>query len=172
VRLNGFQWRSENVSAEGRRDGSVEVSVRINSVAMSATLDTVAADDLGKFIIDQGIAHRAVLREQEQLVERVLEPMLPPHLARLRAGAEASFAGFDREQLALAVELVVSTQFGSTSLIQRKLRVGLVKARQIMDELERLGVVAPETQPAKARDVLVSPGWQLPEASAGGEHDA
>jgi len=164
VRLNGFQWRSENVLAEGKRDGSVEVSVRINGVAMSSTLDTLAADDLAKFIIDQGIAHRAALREQDQMVERLLEPALPPHLAR--------FYGFDREQLAMAVELVTTTQFGSRSMIQRRLRVGFAKAGRIMDELERLGVLAPETQPAKARDVLVSPGWRLPEASADGKGDS
>ena len=163
MRLNRFQWRSESVSAEGMRDGSVEVAVRINGVAMSATLDTVEADDLAKFIIDQGIAHRSALREQERVAEVVLEPTLPPVFAEIRTAADASHTVMDREQLAMAVDLVVSTQFGSTSLIQRRLRVGLTRARQIMDELERLGVVAQETQPAKVRDVLVSPGWKLPE---------
>jgi len=76
---------------------------------------------------------------------------------------ETSFVGRDRELLVDAVELVVTTQFGSMSMIQRWLRVGLVRACQIMDELERLKVVAPPVGQFRSRAVLVSPGWRLPE---------
>jgi len=65
--------------------------------------------------------------------------------------------GFDTpEQIAAARELVIKTQFGSTSLIQRKLRFGFAKATRIMDELERQGVVGP-ADGAKAREVLIGP---------------
>jgi len=113
--------------------------------------------------------HGAYVSEEE--TARVVDfwkakavPGTPAPLATDASAVEADddeageAATFDDELIREAARLVVTHQQGSTSLLQRRLKVGYSRAGRLMDQLEQLGVVGP-FQGSKARDVLVDERW-------------
>jgi S-DNA-T family DNA segregation ATPase FtsK/SpoIIIE len=110
----------------------------------------------GAWVTDKEIHEvTAFIRNQREVVyENSVEGLgLPP--GQGSGDGDGSLLGDGDELLDQAAELVIRSQLGSTSMLQRKLKVGFARAGRLMDLMEEKGLVGP-SQGSKARDVLIT----------------
>ncbi len=133
--------------------GGAEKLVGLGDMLVVTARDPKPERIQGAFVTESEI-HAVVdwVRQQGQTQYRDEEVF---EVAQAAAEVEDEFEGEDPELMRQAMELVVRSQLGSTSMLQRKLRIGFARAGRVMDILEIKGIVGP-SEGSKAREVLMT----------------
>ena len=133
--------------------GGAEKLVGLGDMLVVTARDPKPERIQGAFVTEREV-HAVVdwVRQQGKTEYRDEEVFEVAHAA---SEAEEDFDGEDPELMRQAMELVVRSQLGSTSMLQRKLRIGFARAGRVMDILEMKGVVGP-SEGSKAREVLMT----------------
>ncbi len=133
--------------------GGAEKLVGLGDMIVVTARDPKPERIQGAFVTEREV-HGVVdwVKQQREALYREAEVF---EVAERKTEATDEFEGEDPEVIRQAIELVVRSQLGSTSMLQRKLRIGFARAGRVMDILERRGIVGP-SEGSKARAVLVS----------------
>jgi S-DNA-T family DNA segregation ATPase FtsK/SpoIIIE len=133
--------------------GGADKLVGLGDMLVVTARDPKAERIQGSFVSEAEI-HQAVgwVKEQRDAQYRDSEVF---EQAKQQAADVQEFDGEDPEIMRQAIELIVRSQLGSTSMLQRKLRIGFARAGRVMDILEAKGIVGP-SEGSKARSVLVT----------------
>jgi S-DNA-T family DNA segregation ATPase FtsK/SpoIIIE len=133
--------------------GGAEKLVGLGDMIVVTARDPKPERVQGAWVSEEEI-DRVVLWVREQQKARYVEQVTEEQ-ADAAGAADDQFEGEDPDIVREAIDLVVRSQLGSTSMLQRKLRIGFARAGRVMDILERKGIVGP-SEGSKARAVLVS----------------
>jgi S-DNA-T family DNA segregation ATPase FtsK/SpoIIIE len=135
--------------------GGAEKLVGLGDMIVVTARDPKPERVQGAWVSEEEV-HRVVEWVKEQQAARYESAVLEHAEEAAASGSAAEVDGEDAVIVNEAIELVVRSQLGSTSMLQRKLRIGFARAGRVMDILERRGIVGP-SEGSKARTVLVTP---------------
>ncbi len=134
--------------------GGAEKLVGLGDMIVVTARDPKPERIQGAWVSEEEV-HAVVAWVREQQRAMYVEQVTEEQTDTAAAETDEEFEGEDPAIVRGAIELIVRSQLGSTSMLQRKLRIGFARAGRVMDILERRGIVGP-SEGSKARAVLVS----------------